>query len=287
MKKLFFFLAIALPCAVQASNVNDTTFTYNNKKIVVTDDSVNTRVAIYDSTKTALKKSSESTFVNDQEVERIYVTSPFIPKRRAFIYLWGSYPAIYIGRSILPSHVFGFHGRDDMYTNDSRSNEIGFSLFYVGCTLNNTGTLYLTSALQTALVYCHFNKHYKYDNVDGKSVMLPIESDSKLKESYIHYGYVRVPLMIEWRPQNTNSKFFIGAGMSFEMNTGMHSRYKTSDGRHSVTKDLNVNPFGVGLDAHIGYGNVSIYIHSDITPLFNTGRAPRCFPLSIGWGLGF
>lgn len=286
MRKLLLFLALSLPCALWADNASDTVVIYNGKKIVVSNDSVNTKIAVYNKDGSELKKASETTYVDGQEVEQVYVSSPFLPKKkntRAFV---GYFPGVYMGTNVLSSQSFGFSGRDDMYTNDSRSCEFGFSTFNFGFPFNSAGTFGIVSALQLGFVKCSFDKNYKYDNVDGKNVVIPIESDEKLKESYLKYAYVRVPVMLEWQRRLGKQDFYIGAGMSVIIRDGWHSRYKTDKGRHSVTKDLNINSVGLGADAHVGYMGITLYIHSDITPLFNTDRAPKCYPVSVGIGFG-
>ena len=52
------------------------------------------------------------------------------------------------------------------------------------------------------------------------------------------------------------------------------------------SSQMSNNPFGVNLDMKIGYGGFSLYMRGAITPLLNKDVAPKCFPLTIGMGIG-
>lgn len=63
-----------------AQTGRDTTIIVNQQRIVVTTHKGETHVAVYDSTDNQLLKTRETVFANQQEVERVYVTSPFLPR---------------------------------------------------------------------------------------------------------------------------------------------------------------------------------------------------------------
>ena len=73
-------LAVLMPLAAVASEPADTTIIMNNRQIVVNDSAGITRVSVYDNDGTQLTRTYETSFTDGQEVERVYVTSPFIPQ---------------------------------------------------------------------------------------------------------------------------------------------------------------------------------------------------------------
>lgn len=73
-------LAVLMPLAAVASEPADTTIIMNNRHIVVNDSAGITRVSVYDNDGTQLTRTYETSFTDGQEVERVYVTSPFIPQ---------------------------------------------------------------------------------------------------------------------------------------------------------------------------------------------------------------
>lgn len=172
-----------------------------------------------------------------------------------------------------------------MHVKDFSCGEFGISTINLGLPFNNLKTFGLVTALQLGYSIIHFDKHYQYAYVDGKNEVIPIVSDKKLKKSWMNYCYIRIPVLLEWQKKFNNSqRFIIGAGLSVSMRSAIHSRYKDEDGRHSVTKEINMNAFGLGFDAHVGYTGIQLYFHTDLTPLLNTYKAPKCYNTSLGIG---
>ena len=83
-------MAAMMPCIGFASEVKgsmggmtesqDTVFTVNNRNIVVSQDDCQTSVKVYKNDGKEMTLTSETKFVDGQEVERVFVTSPFIPQ---------------------------------------------------------------------------------------------------------------------------------------------------------------------------------------------------------------
>ena len=65
------------PASVEA---NDTTIRVNDQNIVIKQDGEQTSVKIYKMNGNEMTKISETQFVDGQEVEKVFVTSPFIPQ---------------------------------------------------------------------------------------------------------------------------------------------------------------------------------------------------------------
>ena len=79
MKKTL-LLAVLLPLTGMAAETADTTFVVNNKKRVVNDAAGNTKISVYGNDGKKFNRTYETNFVDGQEIERVYVTSPFIPQ---------------------------------------------------------------------------------------------------------------------------------------------------------------------------------------------------------------
>ena len=82
MKHLLFFLTLVVAVPAMATEENDTTIYYNNKQIVVSTDSIATHVAVFNKDGSALVKSQETSYIDGQEVERFFISSPFVPIRK-------------------------------------------------------------------------------------------------------------------------------------------------------------------------------------------------------------
>ena len=67
-------------CAPASVEANDTTIRVNDQNIVIKQDGEQTSVKIYKMNGNEMTKISETQFVDGQEVEKVFVTSPFIPQ---------------------------------------------------------------------------------------------------------------------------------------------------------------------------------------------------------------
>jgi hypothetical protein len=63
--------------------------------------------------------------------------------------------------------------------------------------------------------------------------------------------------------------------------------YKDNGNQQKVKddKDFNTNPFKVALTARVGYGWLNFFATYSLTPLFESGRGPELYPVSIGMTL--
>lgn len=128
--KMILLLAAMLPLTGIAAETSDTTFVVNDKKIVVNDSAGSTKISVYSSDGREFKRTYETNFVDGQEIERVYVTSPFIPQslNRKKNHPRSHYPLFFMGFSQLAGSVMGTGGNADMHTRDSKSWEYGFTL---------------------------------------------------------------------------------------------------------------------------------------------------------------
>ena len=183
------------PVSVEA---NDTTIRVNDQNIVIKQDGEQTSVKIYKMNGNEMTKISETQFVDGQEVEKVFVTSPFIPqtlsKRKRS--LESHYPTFFFGCSQLPGSRGSMGGNNEMHSRDSKSWEWGITLTSLCFRLSNE--IALTSSLSIGQVHHHFKDNYVLSTENGVSAMTPIDGET-LKKSYISYNVLRLPIMLEWQ----------------------------------------------------------------------------------------
>lgn len=273
-------LAVLMPLAAVASEPADTTIIMNNRQIVVNDSAGITRVSVYDNDGTQLTRTYETSFTDGQEVERVYVTSPFIPqtlgKNRKP--MESHYPFFFMGYNLLSDGAMGFSGSTALHTRDSKSWEFGFTLASVAFRLGRN--LALTTAMQTTWAYNHFQGNYVLTTTDGMSSLVEKE-DIKVKKSYISYSIIRVPVMMEW----SRKSFYAGLGASIDMRMSDESKYRANKKTYTETDDINLKPLGLNLEMRMGYGFLMLYGRVGLTPLLKTSSAPKCYSVSFGMGL--
>ena len=291
MKTRNLLLAMALmPALAFAQNnipqTTDTTFVVNDKKIAVSQDGEKTTVAVYNADGTQMRKMSETQFVDGQEVERVYVTSPFVPKtfnkHRSLQY--SHYPLIFGGFSSLASSPFKTSGNS--LTDDASSAEWGITGLSFAFPLS--GSLAITSSCSLGQMRHEFNTNNILSTVDGVTNLRPFVGENEgdhLKKSYLIYWDVRFPVMLEWSRRFGGDDAFFAIGPSLEYRFNARSRYKLGKKKHTVTKQTNINPVGVNLEARLGYGCMLLYARTALTPLLKKSCAPEWYPFSVGIGM--
>lgn len=280
MKGHLLLLAASLTLAAHAEEANDTTFTYKDKKIVVDVDNGKTNVQVYDMDGNKQTKSHESTFVDGQEIERIYVGSPFIPRPRNQSFR-ATLPLIFVG---LGGMVQTLRGNDHgaIRADNSRSWEIGGSVLETSIPVNAAKTLGIVTGLQGALNYNHIRRPYR---MLGNNLV--VADYDKVKKSYLKYGTIRVPVFFEYQEQYKKHRMFLGLGLSLDWRRNLKSKckYEDEDGSGTVTSTVHVNHWGLNLEYHIGMDNVSLYIRSALTPLYKLDNGKKAYPFNIGLGI--
>ncbi|APW33324.1 hypothetical protein BWX39_08835 [Prevotella intermedia ATCC 25611 = DSM 20706] len=276
MKHLLLTLALISAVPAMAAEENDTTIHYANKQIVLSTDSVSLNVAVYNNDGSTLVKTKETSFVDGQEVERFFVSSPFVPvRKKSGRTFYGSLPDFYIGVNLL-------NGGKEMHSQDVKSLEWGTTFFQVGVGLNSSNTLGIVSGFQFGFVHNHFQTNYMLDDNDGTPIIVKNPAE-KVKTSFIKYTYWKVPIMLEWRNLNPSKLVFLGLGCSFDIKGNIKSKYRINSKRYTVSRNLDTNPVGVNLEAYLGFKTFSLYAHYSLTKLMNSG--PACHPFGIGVGL--
>ncbi len=276
MKHLLLTLAFISAVPAMAAEENDTTIHYANKQIVLSTDSVSLNVAVYNNDGSTLVKTKETSFVDGQEVERFFVSSPFVPvRKKSGRTFYGSLPDFYIGVNLL-------NGGKEMHSQDVKSLEWGTTFFQVGVGLNSSNTLGIVSGFQFGFVHNHFQTNYMLDDNDGTPIIVKNPAE-KVKTSFIKYTYWKVPIMLEWRNLNPSKLVFLGLGCSFDIKGNIKSKYRINSKRYTVSRNLDTNPVGVNLEAYLGFKTFSLYAHYSLTKLMNSG--PACHPFGIGVGL--
>lgn len=279
MKKSLLF-ALLLPAVAMAGEPADTTIIVDDNRIVVNDSAGITSVSVYKDDGTQLTRTYETSFADGQEVERVYVTSPFIPQTlgKNKKPMESHYPFFFMGYNLLSDGAMGFSGSTALHTRDSKSWEFGFTLASVAFRLGRN--LALTAAMQTTWAYNHFQGNYVLTTTDGMSSLVEKE-DIKVKKSYISYSIIRVPVMMEW----SRKSFYAGLGASIDMRMSDESKYRANKKTYTETEDINLKPLGLNLEMRMGYGFLMLYGRVGLTPLLKTSSAPKCYSVSFGMGL--
>ena len=119
----------------------------NGKQIVISDDVQETRISVFTQDSTQMVKSSETKFVDKQEIERIYVSSPFFPNSTSQFYS-SMYPTLWWGTTSLSTNIGSRDSntsRDGLHTRGGF--EIGFTTAEGIYPINKKGDFLLSTAV--------------------------------------------------------------------------------------------------------------------------------------------
>lgn len=278
MKKLLLLLVLLISLSVRAEEKCDSTLIRVGKQnVVVIQDSTTTCVKVYGSDGKAWVKTREVTFNNGQEVEQVFVLSPFFPvkKNRYNKIFTPHFPDFYYGANLLCAG-------NEVEMRDTKSSEWGFSPFQMGLSLSRYNSLGLVSAMQFGFVHNHFDTHYYIDKVNNKTCMQPL-NEKDVTTSFLKYYYIKIPMMFEYQKSKGGRKIFAGVGASLEYRYKERSKYRIDSHKHTLSKDIGINVLGINAEAYVGYSNINLYIHYATTPLFKNGISSM--PLGVGIGV--
>lgn len=285
MKTLFTLICLTTAAATYAGEGGDTTFVYNQHRIVVSSSPERTIVKVFTNNGTELRKTQETEFTEDSEVNRVYVSSPFFPTRKNHQPNHSPLPLFYIGMSTVGKHFGELSSPASYFVQDTKSNEWGLSLLAYRKHFSRTSPWGFVSGFQFGYVHHHFDTSYTLQQA-GESMAIEPLGVENVKSSYLSYKYFRMPFLIEWGSQlGKRMPIGISFGPSLDYRFGDHVRYKVrGDGKHTVTNDARLHSFAVGADLHLHVGKITLMMHSSFTPLFKGATSPKAYPTSLTLG---
>ncbi|MDG1159086.1 MAG: outer membrane beta-barrel protein [Flavobacteriales bacterium] len=128
------------------------------------------------------------------------------------------------------------------------------------------------------------NNESTYANIiptDSLGGYIPF-TKNKLRASYL-----RIPLMLEFNtsldPERT---FHVSAGVIGGWNMGTINKVKYEEDGNDVKNrskgDYNLTPFTLDASVRVGYRNFTLFANYGLTPLFEDGKGPEVYPLTVG-----
>lgn len=268
----------------------DTFSTSTGKSVVVSDSLGQINVSVYKNDGTEQTKLLESTYENGQEITSVYVTSPFLPDswRNAWRHknhFRAHLPSLFLNGAALTSGAFSLNDPDGMHLDNMNTGYWGLGAGSLSFPLNRQETFGMGIGIAYSFNRICFDKDYALFNVEGKNVMLPIETEGTVKSSYLSYHSVTIPIVFEYQPRGADG-YHLGAGFSLEYRFKEHSRYKIKHGDTiTPTHDVNLNHVGLNFDVYAGVSDFLLHLRAGLTPLFKGDTGLKCHTLSFGVGI--
>lgn len=292
MRALFILAALAMPMSLMAEEMTDTTVVYNSKQFVISDDSVETRISVYTQDSIQLTKTSETKYVNKQEVERIYVSSPFFPSSTSRFYS-SMYPTLWWGTSSLQTEI----GTASIENGTSKEGlhaqggfEIGFTSVEGIFPINKRGNLVLSNAVQVVYSKHRFQNSAMLGN-DGHHIAFEDRTNAPASASYMSYGSMRIPFMLGYAPMWPTDwlDMQFGVGIVPQYCFGKASYvFEPEAFGDPIERQLKIYHWGLNVDFNMVLGPVKFSASVGLLPVFKTseGMNAYCSSYNIGINIG-
>lgn len=299
MKKTTFIIAFLLPALYMAASPllpTDTTFHYNNRKVVISENDNEMNISVYHQNEQGdtvqSRKIYEGIFTEGRSIERVYensfeisVPDIFKPKskRRASRSHWAGFG---VGFSNLPEGL-DFDGELASIINLSRSLQYNLNLIEGSWRMGNSNfTGVIGMGIQFNAIHWQNNKAIEIE--DYKSVITTTEPGNEYIKSRLHYTYLTFPLLIEtnW-DLGRKSHLFVNAGVVAKVKTASSSKVWQNDenGKKQKTNlpgELNIRPVTLDLLAQGGINDIGFFVSYSPFNLFRNNKGPAANQATIG-----
>jgi hypothetical protein len=299
MKKIVFtsaFLLLTVYMAASPSLPADTTFHYNDRKVVISEHNGETSVDVYRQTEQGddveSQKIYEGIFSDGKHIERVYeksfeilVPDIFKPKRK-YRPVRSHWSGFGVGFANLPQK-FDFDGELSSIIDVSRSLQYNLNLIEISGQIGNS------RFSKIAGMGIQFNAiHWENDKAievrDYKAVVTTAERGYEYRRSRLHYTYLTFPLLIEGNWDfGRGSHFFVNFGAVAKVKTASSSKIWRTDeyGKKQKTKlpgELNIRPLTMDVLAQAGVNDVAFFASYSPFSLFRDGKGPKANQLTFG-----
>lgn len=304
MKKNAILTALLLPAFYMTASAmvpTDTTFKYNNRKVVITENNDELNVSVYHQTEAGdtvqSQKIYEGIFTDEQSIERRYENSfdisipdIFKPKkkRRPSRAHWAGFG---VGFANLPNGL-DFDGELSSIINASRSLQYNLNLIEGSRQLGNSNFTAITGmGIQFNAIHWQNNKAIEVE--DYTSVITTAGPGDEYRRTRLHYTYLTFPLLVETNWDfGRGSHFFLNAGVVAKVKTASSSRiwWNDENGQKQKTKfpgDLNIRPITLDLLAQGGFNDFGFFVSYSPFTLFRNNKGPEANQATVGLQLYF
>lgn len=299
MKKTTFiiaFLSLAIYIAASPTFPTDTTFHYNNRKVVISENDNEINISLYQQVEQGdtfeSRKIYEGIYTDGKSIERIYensfeisVPDIFKPKnkRRPSRSHWAGFG---LGFSNLP-HGLDFDGELASIVNLSRSLQYNLNPIEASWRMGNSNfTGIVGMGIQFNAIHWQNNKAMEVK--DYKSVVTTTEAGYEYRDSRIHYTCLTFPFLIEsnWN-LGRSSHLFLNAGVVAKVKTASSSAIWQNNERGKKEKiklpgELNIRPVTLDLLAQGGINDWGFFASYSPFSLFRNNKGAEANQATIG-----
>lgn len=219
------------------------------------------------------------------DLENTFLNVPHRPMPGKFE---GHFPAFYMGVNLLCDEN-SYSTTAGLPQRKGKGMEFGSYFAEEECPINRQNTLGITIAcgISRSRYWISDGQYLDWQNVGGKRELTLMPNGNDVKQGYIRYWSLRVPVCLEFQSQNKKG-LFLSVGPEFEYRFGDVSKVKyEGGGKDKLTKDLNINPIGLNLLAQAGVDDIGIIFRYSFAELFSDSSPVETYPMMLGLSLAF
>lgn len=287
MRKAIFFAAL-LPTMACGATLNesqtDTTIVYKDTQVKVETARGETKVSVFNLRGDTLTKVRETTYIDGNEVEKVYVGSPFTGHGNLqHDMLASTLPTIWWGQ-VMTSESLSSTKTDNIRTKRAGSFELGLTPYAHCFPLDKAHTWGLTTGLQA--VYTRQSYEHPYIlSMEGDRVAATNAHGYSANHSYMQWLSVRVPLLVTLDfSGNSYESRSISLGLDLEWRSNGSYKYTGTGSNAEVNNNIHLNHWGLGIVEQLKWGPFVVNGRIGVTPLYKSLNGKKALSGSIGIG---
>lgn len=179
-------------------------------------------------------------------------------------------------------------GNDAADLQGAYSWEIGFSFISSCLPLTYNGHWGITFNVDWGYRSFRLDGNYAFLKKDGVTDIYAGTEGTEYSKSRIRYNFFRIPIQLEYQTrfsiwgEHNKRLAAVSLGIEPEIRYRIQSKAKVNGEKHTLEKNMNVNPIGLNAIAKIGCGDLAFYARYSMTPLFKDNHGPKMYPTSLG-----
>lgn len=274
------FLTASITAGAQEKE--DTTVNVGGKTVKINGDKDKTTIKVYNSRGDELVKTREVEFVDGQEVEMVYVGSPFL--RTSSLQKVQFFPRYYYidaGWSTVNAGPYKKQeDSDNLYLNGSFS--FGFGMNCLAIPFDKPMISGLTVGLGMKYMKFNVQDNMKLTKLSRGNVSFS-EIDNDARRNKLEYIAVTIPIM--YNVTSTQySKWNFGIGLAPEFRISSQYTFTPHSGKTERTNGV-MNTFGLNAELMYNFNPFTVRLSYDLLPSFKTDGGFKAHTASVTIGV--
>ncbi|GHU57150.1 hypothetical protein FACS189411_09860 [Bacteroidia bacterium] len=294
MKKIIFIFTFYL--LASTANSQDTILVVNEKRIEIKDNGDRLKIKVYEVTDNNETIDDELIFEGHYKdgksyESRKYISSINIPnptwkkkasKERDFNDHWAGFGMGFA--NFADKRMEHFNDIDGVSLRSGKSLEYNLNVLEKSFLLSSRSNWAIVTGMGIRWSRYSLDGNEYFKEVDGITALQPAPEGMNYKSSKLNITSLTIPVLLEWQ---NRSNLFLSAGVVGVIKTASSSKVSYKDAstkKHTDKMDsgMNLRPVTMEFLVQAGYDWIGVYAKYSPMSIFESGKGPKVFPVSIG-----